>query len=157
MSVDTHRIERSLRHLVLGARVAQDRKKAQDKLWQMSEVDQEVQVRVSGEASAPVGWSDEITIPFEWWFIAAPEQRDSPYEKPTFTFGYQSEQEVVLTARLLRWIEEPGRSVITGVVVSFGAYRPGAEDTIRYQGVVHLMFQGLAVPPEDEEVLDLGE
>lgn len=159
MSVKTHNIERSLRHMVVGARLAQDRKRDQDDLLTPGEIDQEFQVEISGEATGRIGWNEQ-TVFFEWPFMGVPEMRESsPYEEPTFTYGYQSEAGVVLTARLVKWVWDVPRGLITGVVVSFGAYIPGAtaeETAVKYKGTVHLMFQGFAMPPDDDDAELLG-
>jgi hypothetical protein len=151
-------LPRTLNSIHIGAVKSMQEKTRQDSEYDLTEIELQYQIAVSGEASAVLAWADPVTLAFEWGFHYAPMQRDSELELPHFTYGgyIVTETPVALLAVVKSWKEDPDNGAITGADVSIGflagPVAPGddgtgavaLEQTVTFQGFLHASFQGLA-------------
>lgn len=150
MSVETHKLQRSLSAMTLGSvRDYENRLDRGESLEALQEVDSVHQLPISGEAGTIIAWS-MIEIEFGVHFHEAPVQRDSPYWRPIFTYGtvIDSDTPVAITACVMRWNHKgegagsPYQGAIRGARVAVGAHSPGAITAIRFKGRLHVCFTG---------------
>lgn len=141
------RLQKSLGAMTFGVvRQMDEKKKGLDKT-RMMEREQEFQVSISGEAAPDIVWS-EVVLTFRVEFLPATGQRDSPYEFPTFTSGYELETDdpVAILAYVKEWRMDD-RDTIYGAVVNVGTYL-GANT--KFRGKLHMIFSGYGSPIESE-------
>lgn len=150
MSVNTHKLQRSLGAMTLGSvRDYEDRLTRAASLESLQEVDSVHQLPISGEAGTVIAWST-IDIEFGVHFHEAPAQRDSPYWRPIMSTGVviDSDTPVVVAACVVRWSHKgegagsPYQGAVRGARVAVGAHSPGAMSPIKFRGRLHLTFSG---------------
>lgn len=116
-------------------------------LLSLGEIDQQFHLPVSGVATQQTSIR-VIEVVFDAPFIDAYDERQSPYEDPTFTSGvYMRKGDGVFFAVSVRqWVVQDG--FYTGAVVAVAAYVPTG--TQQFVGEIHLNFQGYGAPAGDE-------
>lgn len=127
MSVRTGQLDRGLSALSLDAdRDAQAARDERDRTALKERVEQ-YQVPIEALVGAMPGHA-EVDIDFRAPFIAAPEQRDSDFDRPHFAFGYElvSGRPVTLTAHIASW--KVNDELTTGCVVHLTAVDHGLAD-----------------------------
>lgn len=141
------RLQKSLGAMTFGVvRQMNEKREGLDKT-RMMEREQEFQIPISGEASSVAVW-DEVELTFRVEFLPATGQRDSPYEFPTFTFGYELETKdpVGILAYVKEWRQDD-RDTIYGAVVNVGAFLGQNQP---FRGRLHMLFSGYGSPIESE-------
>lgn len=148
--VTTHRVQRSLAHLTVGAQLAYIEREKRENELRAGETEQQYKALVNGVAGAAMTWQT-VTITFTEPFVPATDRRDSDFETPAFTFGAEmrSRVPVILTAVVTGWLTDDDGEV-TGARLAIGAHNPGAGD-VKFDGIVHLVFQGWAAPALDDD------
>jgi hypothetical protein len=166
MSVRTGAVARVSRSMAMEPAQALDAKRAQLGYDQLQEVDQQLQIEISGSATA-VATSVTGPVKFDIGFVDATEQRYSAYTVPLFTSGVAllsvgtmadgSEPPAIpmVTVAVREWRERPG-PVINGCVVTVTAAIPGLppQESIDFSGYVHINAQGYGALEENEPDLD---
>jgi hypothetical protein len=144
------RLQKSLSSMTFGVVRSMDAKKADLAKTALAEREQEYQVTISGQAAGVGVWS-AVELTFRLEFIPAPAQRDSPYEFPTFTYGYELEtpEPVGILAYVKEW-KQDDRDVIYGCVVNVCCFQPGGGGTEDFKGKLHMIFSGYGSPAESE-------
>lgn len=156
-------VARAARSLSIEGTRALDAKRAALGYDQLQELDQQVQVEISGTA-AEVASSVVGQVKFDVGFVDATEQRWSAYTVPHFTYGVTILQlgdmkdgspaigVPQVTAAVLAWVERPG-PVIIGAKLAVTAAFPGLKDeSIQFSGYLHCNFQGYgALEDNDSE------
>lgn len=145
-------------------------KKVELDAYRMSEVEQQLQIAVFGEAGTCPEYQ-EVTVYFAEHFIPAAstsgQRGDNAYDEPQFTWGFRWISGVipVVSVCVTEWLYTDDE-LIEGAKLALGAFNPcaaappddteitllAAEDTSnRFAGQVHLSFQGYAVPADDDD------
>lgn len=152
-SVRTGALSRSIAALAFGnvERFYEDqRTRARESL---AEYMQQFQVPVSGTLGGSIGWAN-LNVDFDVPMLRSPASRHAPFDKPTFTYGVylQTGVDGIIVANVRKWVEDE-RSV-NGALLRVGAYVPGAASETAFKATLHLTFQGLGAPIDDESDLD---
>jgi hypothetical protein len=171
--LDHGAISRALGHIAFSIDKAVEEHKVERDALKLAEVEQQIQVALSGEAGTCPAWQ-EIDVFFAETFVPAASrsgQRDNPYEEPQFTWGFRWLSGVipVVACAVTEWITTDDE-LIQGARLAVGAFNPCATattdpgDTIttfaatdtttdsnRFAGSLHLSFQGFAVPVDDDD------
>lgn len=152
--VTTHRIQRSIEALTIGAHRAVKARDEQQELLKGQEIEQQYKVDLVGNAGVR-GVYEVIEITFDEEFWPATDRRDSTFEEPHFTYGFemQSADPVILTASIKSW-HRGKEGVVTGADVWIGSVAPGVKTVVKFKGKLHVRFQGYAQPyiEDDDEV-----
>lgn len=116
-------------------------------LDELGEIEQQIQVAITGEAAATIAWAT-VDVTFDVEFLDATDQRYSNLTEPQFTHGtvLTTTEPVVISACVVLWSRDD-RGVIVGATVAIGAHNPGA--TTGYTGTAHLTFQGYGSIPNE--------
>jgi hypothetical protein len=152
--VETHRLRRSIRAITVGTAIGLERKRQRALEDGLGEFVQDFQVPIRGIAGTEMAWTEQ-EVKFTTTFFDAPEQRDSPYTRPTFTYGVvlESDTPVMVAACVMRWRVD-NRDAITGCVVAVGAVNPGGSAPVEFDGHLDATFQGYGYP-EVEDTQDI--
>lgn len=125
-------------------------------LDELGEIEQQIQVAISGTAAETIAWAT-IDLVFDVEFLDATDQRYSNLTAPQF-LGYGASltttDPVVVSACRMLWIRDD-RDVIVGATVAIGAHNPGST-TIGFTGQVDLSFQGFGSLPNEPADPDLA-
>lgn len=146
-----NRVQRSLSGMTLGLLADSEKRKAIDKHEGLMEFDQQYQLTFSGEGwRAPV-WS-EVEVSFGAVFVDSPEMRETPYGKPTFTYGVQTADFILMQVSLVKYYRDESL-YFTGAQVRVGVWIPFVEmrDAQKFSGILHLNFQGYGAIAQDED------
>lgn len=148
--VTTHRVQRSLAHLTVGAQLAFIEREKRENELRAGETEQQFKYAVTGTAGPAVAWQ-EIEVAFDDAFVPAADRRDSDFNEPVFTFGAEmrSRVPVIMSAVVTGWLTDDDGEV-SGARLAIGAHNPGAGD-VRFDAIVHLVFQGWAAPALDDD------
>lgn len=137
----TEKVARDLTITVLkGAKKAEEAKLAEG----LAETDEQLKLEIQGRAEEFPIWTI-LRIKFGTIFLAAPGQRDSDYDRPHFTFGYEVTEggPIGIDACVTQWLVND-REETYGCKLAVG---PRATDyATRFRGVVHANFQGYGAP-----------
>lgn len=145
----TGALVRSIEAMTVGAISAHAKARTQYDRASLGEIDQQFHVPVSGTATN-VPQLVEVTVTFEAPFVDAYDERQSPYTDPTFTSGvYMPTGGQVFFAVCVRsWVTDEDRDFYTGAVIGVTAFVPTG--TAKFDGEVHLNFEGYGAPAPDE-------
>lgn len=81
-----NRLERAMKGVTIGVvKDLQDWEKIRE-LDALQEVEEQIHVKVTGRAEEFAAW-DRVDLDFNTVFVDATGQRDSPFDRPHFTFG----------------------------------------------------------------------
>lgn len=139
------RLERALEGLTIG--VVQDLQdfERMRKLDGLQEIEQQFWVEFSGRAEEFASW-EEVDVDFEQFYVDATGQRDSPFDRPHFTFGAVLDTPdpvgvfaVVMSYRTNKRNETVGAKVAIGITAS--------DFATKVRGRVNLTFQGYGQSP----------
>lgn len=149
--VHTGALLRSIRAMTFGAidanAVLRDNR-ARDGL---GEIDQQFQLPISGFANETLAFT-EVELDFAAPFLDGYDERQSPYSDPTFTYGlHMKKGDAIFSVLLRRYVVKHENYV--GAVIAVGAYCP--VNTSKFEGFIHLNFQGFGTPHSDETGEDL--
>lgn len=142
-------LHRSLAQLTVGVvRAQQD---AQDAMAssQMDEMLQQLQMPIAGYVKdKPISVRTDVYWPHP--FVFAPAQRDSDFERPTFSMGVEllADIPVILTGAIVGWHDSVEGYTI-GAAIRVTAYIPDARKKQRFNAIFHLTFQGYGAPTDD--------
>lgn len=139
-------LDRSMRALTIGNVKGQDQRKLQRTLEGLEEREEQFKIAVAGLGSEFPSWS-EVHLTFGVEFIDGSGQRNSPFDKPHFTYGVEIEQggPIGLVACITRW--DVGKSNQTiGCMLSIGAV--ATDRNRKFRGSLHARFQGYGAPAE---------
>lgn len=144
------RLQKSLGAMTFGVVRQMDARKTALRETALLEREQEFQVPISGDA-ADVGVWSVVELTFRIEFVPAPAQRDSPYEFPTFVYGYEIEtaEPVGILAYIKEWRVDD-RDIIYGARVNVCCFQPGAGGQVEFRGKLHMIFSGYGSPIESE-------
>jgi hypothetical protein len=149
-------LERSLKQLTIGVQQTANRRAKGSASESAGEVQQQVQVPLSGTAVlAPIYADAGVTwrMPFLW----APQQRLAPFKVPQFSYGVEFDGPpsglAIVHASVIGWNHD-SRNWITGATIRFVAWAAAADPqaSFDFDATVHLTFQGYAAQPEDTGV-----
>lgn len=115
------------------------------KLDGLREIEQQVWIEVSGEAQEFASWQT-VEIMFDQFFVDATGQRDSPFDRPHFTFGavLDTPTPVGILATVMHYrTNQRGETV--GAKVAVGVL--ATDRAVKLRGRVNLTFQGYAQAP----------
>lgn len=153
-----HLLARSVRKLAVDIVRDTSVKRLRDADTVLAEREEQVQLAVSGLATAAPGWA-VIAVPFQQVFTTSTERRQSQLDRPHTWFGYEmvslSDAEtdapsaggVMLAAHVSSWSMQDGIN-ITGAKVAVSAFAPVR--SFNFRAVVHMTFQGYGVPRDPE-------
>lgn len=170
--VSTHALERSISALSTGALLALDAKRTANGYDALQELEHQFQIPIFGIASSGVGWNT-FDVPFDVQFFFAPEQRDSPLAVPHFSYGpvvsgvpspdgtdpdpNNPDCLVAVFCQVVEWSRDQTLDVIDGAMVGVGVSTVGSNTDVRFDGYVHLTFQGYGNVVEADAYGDIGE
>jgi len=120
----------------------------------LREVEQQFWLDFSGVAQEFAQWQ-EAELMFDQFFVDATGQRDSPFDRPHFTYGVvlDTPTPVGVLAAVMRYrINERGETV--GVIVAVGIL--STDQAVKVRGRVNLTFQGYGQAPANTPE-DIGE
>lgn len=148
------RLERSMKGLTIGVvknKEAADKRAAQDGL---TEREEQVHIQVSGRAEEFSSWQRK-KVRFGTAFVDATGQRDSPFDRPHFTFGavIETPDPVGIVACVMDWITTERNETI-GAEVAIGVL--GTDESVKFRGSVHCTFEGYGAPANTFDDSDLG-
>jgi hypothetical protein len=162
--VSTHALERSIRAMSTGALLSLDAKRTDLGYDALQEIEHQFQIPIWGIASSGVGWST-FDVPFDVQFFFAPEQRDSPLAVPHFSYGpvvsgvpspdgasadpNNPDCLVAVFCQVVEWSHDEALDVTDGARVGVGVSTIGSAVDVRFDGYVHLTFQGYGNVIED--------
>lgn len=142
---DGDRLGRALQGLTIGVvNDLQDFEKLR-KQDGLREIEQQFWVEFSGVAEEFAQWQ-ETSIDFDQFFVDATGNRDSPFDRPHFTYGYvlDSPTPVGILAGVMRYrVNQRGETV--GAKVAIGVL--STDQTVKIRGRVNLTFQGYGQAP----------
>jgi hypothetical protein len=141
---ETGQVERAVAGLTIS--VLKGQKKAEEaRLAEgLAETEEQLKLEISGRAEEFPIWTD-LRIKFGTVFLAAPGQRDSEYDRPHFSYGYEVTEggPVGLDACVTEWLVND-REETVGCKLAVG---PRATDYgTRFRGLIHARFQGYGAP-----------
>lgn len=152
MSRPLGQLERALADLTIGVQHGKERRQVALSDTYTGEWEQQVQVALSGVATASWGFTD-AQVAWELPFMYAPLQRMVPFETPHFTPGIEINQAsdlLIVHAHVTNWkVNEYGW--VVGASVRFAVYAPNASGPMNYQATAHLRFQGYAGAAEGDD------
>lgn len=148
--VHTHALSRSLRALSIGAIRAFDDTRNAAARDGLGELDHQFQAPISGVAGGVAAYA-QLEVLFAAPLIEARDSRHPDFADPLFTYGAVVKRGpgVFVSCAVRRWLETDG--YYEGAIVEVGVCRPGAMDSQRFAGEVHLNFQGFGAPSGDED------
>ena len=150
-----HSLAQSMRSLTIGTVKSMSAAQRQRDLEGLIEREDQFKINVSGRGEEFPAWT-EVEIMFGVTFVDASGQRDSPYDRPHFTYGVEIEQgvPVALDACVIEW-NVNDRNECVGCTLAIG---PRSTDVARtFRGALHARFQGYGVPADpygDTAMLD---
>lgn len=169
--VSTHALERSIRSMSTDAILSLDARRTSRGYDQLQELEHQFQIPIWGIASSGVGWSS-FNVPFDVEFFFAPEQRDSPLAVPHFSYGpvvsgvpspddaapdpNNPDCLVAVFCQVVEWARDPAMDSVVGAVVGIGVSTIGGQVDVRFDGYVHLTFQGYGNVMDESSAGDLS-
>lgn len=138
-------VQRAVRGMTLGT--VKSFQAARERQWTgaIDEYDQQFQVPFSGKVGKAPVWTT-FDVSFAVTFMYAPDERESPYPNPLFTYGIEFiKGHAFYTCGVLRWASN-GALGVGGATIEVGALRPAARKPADLQAVLHLNFQGFGSP-----------
>lgn len=127
----------------------QDRR---ERVWKeaLDEYDQQFQAGFVIETNNTGAWA-ELRINFNLAFVHDPTARDSDYDTPIFTYGFELTGGVPLfmSAWVKEWWKDQQSNVI-GALLIVGGHNPASGKQVKCTGIIHLNFQGYGGPISDE-------
>lgn len=150
MPVTQGRLQKSLGAMTFGVVRQMDAKQKDLEKTAMREREQEFQVGIRGVASSIAVWT-EVELTFRVEFLPATGQRDSPYERPTFVYGYELEtaEPVGILAYVKEWRMDD-RDTVFGAKINVCCFQPGGGGESDFRGRLHMIFSGYGSPIESE-------
>ena len=111
----------------------------------LQEVEQQLWVEFAGRAEEFAIWA-EREIDFEHHFIDATGQRDSPFDRPHFTYGYvlDTSTPVGILVAVLEY-KTNDRNETVGAKIAIGIL--ATDQSVNVRGRVNLTFQGYGQAP----------
>lgn len=142
---ETNRLQKAMRGLTIGVvRDLQDFEK-QAKLDGLQEIEQQLWVDFSGRAEEFASWATR-DIEFEQHYVDATGQRDSPFDRPHFSYGAVLETPtpvavfaVVMEYKVNERNETVGAKIAIGILAT--------DRSVNVKGRVNLTFQGYGQAP----------
>jgi hypothetical protein len=145
-------LERSLAALTIGMQQSIDRRIQAGLSEKAGEVFQQVQVPLAGAAALAAAYIDK-KVTWRLPFVYAPQQRLASFPTPHFSTGIEFTSTpgdlVRIDAGLMAWNKD-ARNWLVGATIRFVVQAPnaGALDTVDFEAIAHLTFQGYAAQPE---------
>lgn len=142
--VTQQRLQQATKGLTIGVVQAMDRFFTEKALEALREVDEQFKIAISGRAEEFPVW-DQVDIKFGTTFVDATGQRDSPFDRPHFTYGAEitSGKPVGVMATVMKWkVNEKAETIAARVAVGVVA----TDLSTKFEGLVHLTFQGYGAP-----------
>lgn len=136
----------SMKSLTIGVVRGIEGRRLENALEGLREIEHQVKLEIDGRGEEFPVWS-EVEVAFDVDFVQASGQRDSPYDRPHFTYGAVITKggPVGIHCCVLEW-KITDREEIVGATVAVGA---AATDVARrFHGEVHLRFQGYGAPAD---------
>jgi hypothetical protein len=152
--VTTHRVQRSLAAMTVNAQRAYRAHDEQQRELSGGETELQFKSSVSGTAGAIAAY-DYVNVSFPRPIVAALDRRDSQFDRPLFTYGWErlSGPPLFLTAFVDRWrTSADSDELCIGARVGIGAVTPGSLDVSRFTASVHLIFQGWAAQDLNDDL-----
>lgn len=141
----TNRLQRAFKGLTIG--VINDYSDIQDRLRVdgLQEIEQQFWIDFSGLAEEFASFV-EHDIEFEQRFVDATGQRDSPFDRPHFSFGavLDSPTPVMVSAVVMSYVTNQ-RNEVVGARIAVGV--AASDQAVNVRGRVNLTFQGFGQAP----------
>lgn len=155
--ISTHAVNRSFAALSLGTLRAAKRREAEDLIDAADEYDQQFQLPYAGTVAGRQPQSATVVVSFDVPFQPAEgAPRDSPYDKPLFTWGDEQTGPTTVFAHMCvsRWVmAEDDLDEVSGAEVKITVFNPAGIDNdtefTPFQGIAHINFQGYGAPLAD--------
>lgn len=142
---DNNRLQKAMKGIVIGTvQDLQDFEK-EAKLNGLQEVEEQLWVDFAGRAEEFAAWSMK-ELEFVNHFVDATGQRDSPFDRPHFTFGsvVDTPTPVVVSAVVMAY-KTNERNETVGANVALGIL--ASDLSVNVRGRVNLTFQGYGQEP----------
>lgn len=140
-----HKLHRAMEDLTLNIQAAiRDRDERNYELG-MVEHEEQIQIPIGGPING-LGFQT-FEVEFDSPFFYAPAQRDSDLERPHFSFGYETETDVVISCRVAAWTDKETNGATIGATVGVAVL---STSDVTFEGVLHLTFKGFAALEETE-------
>lgn len=137
---DNSRLERALEGLTIG--VVQDLQDFERlrKLDGLQEIEQQFWVEFAGKAEEFASW-EQVDVDFEQFYVDATGQRDSPFDRPHFTYGsvIDTPTPVGVMANVMSY-RTNNRNETVGAKVAIGIF--ASDIAVKVRGRLNLTFQG---------------
>lgn len=151
---DLNRLERAMSGLTVG--VVKSMQRYQERAYEDGLIEREEQfhIHVTGRAEEFAVWT-VTEVDFGLVFVDATAQRDSPFDRPHFTYGAVVEtlDPVGLMASVMDW-KTTDRNETIGAKVAIGVV--GTDRAVKFEAAIHASFQGFAVPLNTFPDEDIG-
>lgn len=160
--VSTFALERAVREQMSSARSLEQLRTAAG-YDALQELTTQIQLPVWGIANSGAAWQT-FPVGFDVQFLFAPEQRDSALSVPHFSYGAvvggdpypdpsvsdpnNPDSLVAVSAIVTEWTSDRSIDAIVGAVIGVGVSTLGGKP-VRFDGYVHLTFQGFGAVAED--------
>lgn len=136
--------QRAIASITLDVLNRVERARAQRDLEGLIEREEQFKIDIAGRAEEFAIWT-EVHLNFGVIFVDGSEKRDSPYDRPHFTYGAETEVggPIQIHGCVTRW-DVNNRGETTGCMLSVGV---AATDASRkFRGKLHARFQGFGAP-----------
>lgn len=142
--ITQQRLQKGMQRLTIGTVQAMDKYFSEKEIEALKEMDEQFKIEVNGRAEEFPVW-DQVDIKFGTTFVDATGQRDSPFDRPHFTYGAEitSDSPVGILACVMNWkVNDKGET--TAARVAIGAV--ATDLSTMFSGLVHMTFQGYGAP-----------
>lgn len=141
---DLNRLERAMGGLTIG--VVLDERGYQERVQQdgLIEREEQLHIGINGRAEEFAVW-DTVKVRFSTIFADATGQRDSPFDRPHFTYGARitTKDPVGVVAAVMDWITTD-RNETVGATIAIGVL--ATDKSVKFKGMLHATFQGYGQP-----------
>lgn len=139
--------ESALQGITIGVVKDQEDLRALKEADGLIEVEEQVHLEFGGLAEEFSIWS-EVDVVFSMNFVDATGQRDSPFDRPHFTFGavLSTPDPVAVHVVVLGW-RTNDRNETVGATVAIGVL--ATDRAVKVRGEVHMTFQGFGYAPTE--------
>lgn len=139
------RIQKALRSLSIGTITDMQAAQRRAETDGLREVEEQLWVDFSGRAEEFASWVEK-EVEFVNHFVDATGNRDSPFDRPHFTFGVviESPTPVHISAVVMSYVTNE-RNETVGAVIAIGV--AASDLSVNVRGRVNLTFQGYGTEP----------
>jgi hypothetical protein len=154
--VTTHRVQRSLAAMTVNAQRAYAERQAQESELAGGETILQFKSPVRGTVGL-IATTGFVNISFPRLMLPAQDRRDSHFDRPHFTYGWEREHgpaAMVLSAYVDRWrTAADDDALVTGARIASMVWTPaaGTTETFPFSALLHMSFHGWAMPDLNDD------